>query len=309
MSIYLNKAPIGYDFKNLYNASINPSTIHTQNTGLFYYYGDYLLKKLISVIDFKGLPETWATNYFKYILFGCGYIAIFKTKKYGVIPQHCSLSDTMTLFYQPKRVLVANPVLKETELEIGKDCELIKLQPDYSGVMDIVSLYADMLAVSAETMGTNLINSKLSYVYFAKNKADAESFKKAYDQISSGSPMTIVDKDMQSEEGRKEWSFFTQNVGQNYLVDKILDNMKTIEDQFNTKVGIPNANTQKRERLISSEVEANDIDTKALVNIWLDTLKNDIIKVNKRFNLNISASYRYANFFRDQEVQEVSDNG
>lgn len=306
MSIYLNKAPIGYDFKNLYNASINPSTIHTQNTGLFYYYGDYLLKKLISVIDFKGLPETWATNYFKYILFGCGYIAIFKTKKYGVIPQHCSLSDTMTLFYQPKRVLVANPVIKETELEIGKDCELIKLQPDYSGVMDIVSLYADMLAVSAETMGTNLINSKLSYVYFAKNKADAESFKKAFDQISGGAAMTIVDKDMQSEDGRKEWSFFTQNIGQNYIVDKILDNMKTIEDQFNTKVGIPNANTQKRERLISSEVEANDVDTKALVNIWLDTLNNDIIKVNKRFNLNISASYRYANFFEDQEVV---DNG
>ena len=306
MSIYLNKAPIGYDFKNLYNAGINPSTIHTQNTGLFYYYGDYLLKKLISVIDFKGLPETWATNYFKYILFGCGYIAIFKTKKYGVIPQHCSLSDTMTLFYQPKRVLVANPVIKETELEIGKDCELIKLQPDYSGVMDIVSLYADMLAVSAETMGTNLINSKLSYVYFAKNKADAESFKKAFDQISGGAAMTIVDKDMQSEDGRKEWSFFTQNIGQNYIVDKILDNMKTIEDQFNTKVGIPNANTQKRERLISSEVEANDVDTKALVNIWLDTLNNDIIKVNKRFNLNISASYRYANFFEDQEV---IDNG
>ena len=306
MSIYLNKAPIGYDFKNLYNAGINPSTIHTQNTGLFYYYGNYLLKKLISVIDFKGLPETWATNYFKYILFGCGYIAIFKTKKYGVIPQHCSLSDTMTLFYQPKRVLVANPVIKETELEIGKDCELIKLQPDYSGVMDIVSLYADMLAVSAETMGTNLINSKLSYVYFAKNKADAESFKKAFDQISGGAAMTIVDKDMQSEDGRKEWSFFTQNIGQNYIVDKILDNMKTIEDQFNTKVGIPNANTQKRERLISSEVEANDVDTKALVNIWLDTLNNDIIKVNKRFNLNISASYRYANFFEDQEV---IDNG
>lgn len=312
MSSYSNSAPINYDFKNLYNSSFNPSTIHTQNTGLFYYFGDYLLKKAISVIDFDNLPETWAQNYFKYILFGFGYLAVFKTKEYGVIPQNCSLSDTMTIFYQPKRVLVANPVLKQRELEVGKNCEIIKLQPDYSSIMDIVSFYADMLAMSAETMAVNLNNSKLSYVFFAKDKAEAESFKKAFDQISSGQAMTILDKDLQGEEGRRDWSFFTQNVGQNYLVDKVLDNMKTIEDQFNTKIGIPNANTQKRERLISSEVEANDIDTKALVNIWLDTINNDIIKVNKMFNLNISARYRYEEFFNNKEVesnQEVVDNG
>lgn len=311
MSSYSNNAPINYDFKNLYNSSFNPSTIHTQNTGLFYYFGDYLLKKAISVIDFDNLPETWAQNYFKYILFGFGYLAVFKTKEYGVIPQNCSLSDTMTIFYQPKRVLVANPVLKERELEVGKNCEIIKLQPDYSSIMDLVSFYADMLALSAETMAVNLVNSKLSYVFFAKDKAEAESFKKAFDQISSGQAMTILDKDLQGEEGRRDWSFFTQNVGQNYLVDKVLDNMKTIEDQFNTKIGIPNANTQKRERLISSEVESNDIDTKALVNIWLDTIKNDIIKVNKMFGLNITAKYRYEEFFNNQEVedQEVVDNG
>lgn len=304
---FSGKAPIEYSFKNLYNASINPSAIHTKNTGLFYYYGDYLLKKVISVLKFSGLPETWAENYFKYVLFGCGFIAIFKSKEYGVIPQHCSLSDNMTLFYQPKRVLIANPVLKEQELEIGKNCELIKLQPDYSGIMDIVSYYADMLAVCSETVGVNLLNSKVSYVFFAKNKAEAETFKKAYDKISSGDPFVVLDKDTTSEEGRKEWDFFLQNVGQSYIVDRVLDDMKTIEDQFNTKVGIPNANTQKRERLISSEVEANDIDTKALVNIWLDTLKNDIMKVNKKYNLNLSVNYRYQSFFNTNE-QEVNVN-
>lgn len=302
-----SKAPIQYDFKNLYNASFNPSGIHTQNTGLFFYYGDYLLKKIISVFEFSGLPDTWAENYFKYVLFGLGYIAIFKSKEYGVIPQHCSLSDNMTLFYQPKRVIIANPVLKEQELEIGKNCELIKLQPDYTGIMDIVSYYADMLAVCSETVGVNLLNSKVSYVFFAKNKAEAETFKKAYDKISRGDPFVVLDKDNQSEEGRKEWDFFLQNVGNSYIVDKVLDDMKTIEDQFNTKVGIPNANTQKRERLISSEVEANDIDTKALVNIWLDTLNNDIMKVNKKYDLNLSVKYRYEGFF-NKENQEVITN-
>ena len=69
--------------------------------------------------------------------------------------------------------------------------------------------------------------------------------------------------------------------------------MKTIEDQFNTKIGIPNSNTQKKERLITSEVESNDVDTSALVNVWLDTMNADLKKINAKYGLNISVRYRY----------------
>ena len=40
--------PVSYDFINLYNSSFSPSQIHTKNTNLFAYYGNYLLKKVIS---------------------------------------------------------------------------------------------------------------------------------------------------------------------------------------------------------------------------------------------------------------------
>ena len=74
-------------------------------------------------------------------------------------------------------------------------------------------------------------------------------------------------------------------------------------DQFNTKIGIPNANTQKRERLISSEVLANDIDTKALINVWLDTMRTDMEQVNDHYGLNLSVSYRYEREYAEREVQ------
>ena len=159
--------------------------------------------------------------------------------------------------------------------------------------MDIVCTYADLLSVAMETANINLMNSKASFIFIAENKNTAESFKKLYDELSGGKPFSIVDKNMLNENGEKTWDFFVQNVGQNYITDRILNDMKTIEDQFNTKIGIPNANTQKRERLITSEVMANDIDTKALVNVWLDTMRNDIIKVNKKYGLNIQVNYRY----------------
>ena len=85
--------------------------------------------------------------------------------------------------------------------------------------------------------------------------------------------------------------------------------MKTIENQFNTKIGIPNANTQKRERLINSEVQANDIDTQALIRVWLDSMRDGITKVNNRYGLNISVDYNYDSFYnKEGEVDYGSEN-
>lgn len=297
--------PVDYSFENLYNSQYNPSQIHTQNTGLFLYYGNYLFKKILSVFSFEGLPETWAENYFKAILFGKGYIAVFNDPEYGVICQNCSLADTISLFRQPTRVLIANPFFKKSfQLRVGKTCEVLKVQPDYHGVLDIVSFYADMLAVSAETVGVNLMNSKVSYVFFAQNRQMAETFKKMYDQLASGQPFTVVDRSLQSEDGAKAWDMFEQNVGNNYVVTHVLNDMKTIEDQFNTKIGIPNANTQKRERLVTSEVESNDVDTSALVNVWLDTMQADLKKINRAYGLNISVKYRYQKYLEGDRTDD-----
>lgn len=287
--------PSNYEFENLYNSMRSPSTVHCRNTALVEYYTKYLLEKAISVFKFEGLPDKWAVNYFQYVLFGYGYIAIINTDKYGVIPQMSGLTG-YNVFYQPTIVTIANPLLDGLKtLEIGTQCEIIKLQPNYSGVMDIVTTYADLMALCLETAGINLLNSKMSYIFFSQNKASAETFKKMYDKVASGEPMAVIDKSLLDDEGNPAWTMFTQNVGQNYITDKILNDLQTIENQFNTEIGIPNANTQKRERMIVDEVNANNIDTNAKISLWLETMKRDIEKVNKMFGLNISVSHRFQN--------------
>ena len=273
----------------------SPSTVHCRNTALVEYYTKYLLEKAISVFKFDDMPETWARNYFEYVLFGYGHVAVINTDKYGVIPQMSGLKG-YNVFYQPTIVTIANPLLDGLKtLEIGTQCEIIKLQPNYSGVMDIVTTYADLMALCVETAGINLLNSKMSYIFFSRNKQAAESFKKMYDKVASGEPAAFLDKSLLDDEGNPAWTMFTQNVGQNYITDKILNDLQTIEDQFNTDIGIPNANTQKKERLIVDEVNANNTDTNAKVSLWLETMRYDIEKVNRMFGLNLSVSYRFTN--------------
>lgn len=287
------KAPVSYEVEMLYDSMQSPNIVHCTNTALVSYYTKYLFQKVLSVYKFEGLPEYWAKNYFLYVLFGHGYLAVINTDKYGVIPQICGLAG-YNVFYQPTKAIIGNPLLAGIrELEIGTQTEIIKLQPDYSGIMDIVTTYADLMGLCLETVGTNLLNSKLSYVFFRENNRAAESFKKVYDQFASGQPLSVIDKRLKDKNGEPAWQLFTQNVGQNYISNLVLDDMKTIEDRFNTDIGIPNANTQKRERMLVDEVNVNNVDTQSKVLLWLETMQDGIKKVNEMFGTNISVDYRY----------------
>ena len=291
--------PALYDYRNLYNSSFAPSTIHAQDTGLAFYFQRYLIQKIMAVFEFKGIPKNWDKSYFMYILFIFGFVAVVKTDRYGVIPQHCSLSG-YNIYYRPTNAVIANPLLRGImEPRIGSECALIKMQPDYGGAWDIVAYYADLMALATESLGTNLVNSKLAYVFGAEDKNMAESFKKLYDTVASGEPAVFVDKQLFDEEGNPRWLTFDQNLKQNYIANDILQDLAKIDSRFNTDIGIPNVNIAKESGVGRSEIEANNIDTKAKCSIWLETIREGLEEVKNIFGLDITVNLRFNNEMGD----------
>lgn len=283
--------PVGYGEINLYNSQVSPSTVHVKNVALQRYFRKYLFQKAISVFKWT-LPEEWDEDYFKYVLYGFGYIAVLNTRTFGTICQGGALGG-YNLYYRPSYIIITNPLLKETiTANINKDCAIIKLQPDYSGIMDIVNYYADQLALASEALGMNMVNVKNATVFGAENKNQAESFKKMYDNMSDGSPAIVVDKKLLDDQGKPNWFPFTQNIKEQYVSSDILVDMRKIEAQFDTEIGIPNSNTEKRERLIDSEVNANNVETATRCELWLDSLRKGIKTANNMFGLSLSVDWR-----------------
>lgn len=284
--------PITYDYMNLYTAAYQPGTVHCKDTRLARFFFRYLIEKIYSVFEF-GIPEEWDRTYFLWSLFVCGRLAIFDTAEYGVIFQHCTLNGR-GIYYQPTRAMVANPVLRDAkDLEIGRDCALVKMQPDYHGACDIVSYYADMLALCAEAAGMNILNSKLAYVFAAKNKAAAETFKKLYDAIASGNPAVVADKALLNEDGEIDVQMFNQDLSRNYIAGAMLEDMAKWDARFNTEIGIPNVNIAKQSGVTVDEVHANDIDSKTKASLWLETIRKGFDEANKMYGLNLSVKFRF----------------
>ena len=288
----INGPPYYYNYINAETSQVTPSTVHVKDSGLCRYFTKYLLQKAMSVFEWD-LPETWNKDYFLYVLYCWGYVAVVNTDKFGVIPQGCGLKG-YDVFYAPTHAVIANPLLSGIlEPRIGTQCELLKLQPDFSGILDLVGHYAEQMALASQSVSVNLLNSKLSYVFTAKTKALAESLKKMYDQIASGEPAVVIDSRLKNAaDGEETWKAFEQNVGGNYIVTDLLADLRKIEAMFDTEIGIPNANTDKRERLIQDEVNANNIETFSKCAMWLENLQDACKRVNDMFGLSISVRWR-----------------
>lgn len=291
--------PMFYDHINAKQSQVSPSTMKVHNTGLYRQFQRYLIQEAMSPFKFT-FPKTWSRDYTLYVLYLWGYFAIFNTDKFGIISQQCGLHG-YDVFYRPTHCVITNPLFRQTFYpRIGRDCVLIKLQPDYGGVMDIVSYYAEMMALCAESVAVNLVNSKLSYVFFTNGAKEAEEAKKIYDQVGSGEPAVVVDKKFQNEDGTKAWELFDQNLKNSYIASDILSDMKKIKAMFDTDIGIPNTNTDKKERMIQSEVMSNNVETLSKCELWYDELQARFEEARQMFGfskeeLNVEWRFDLAN--------------
>lgn len=254
----------------------------------------HLFHRAMSVFKWQ-LPKTWNKDFFLYVLFSLGYIAVFETDRYGVIPMFCSL-EGLNLYYQPRYCRITNPLIAagSSRAEIDKNCVLLKLGPDYRGILETVRFYGEMMALCAQTAGVNTLNSSVSYIFGCQNKNIAESLKRMFEQILERKPGVFVDSALLKKDGTPNWQTFQQNVKENYISDKLLDDLQRWQNLFDTEIGIPNSSRTKKERMISDEVNSNNIETQTKADLWLENLQEGCEKVNQMFrDVNISVDWRY----------------
>lgn len=296
--------PIYFNQENIIQSMSSPGIVHCNNTTLVNYFKRYLYQKAVSTIKCN-IPDTWNRDYLLYTLFARGYIAVVKTDRYGVICQSCGLSG-FDIYYAPTHAFISNPLLRGIlQPRIHVQCEVLKLTPDYQGIDDMITYYANKLALSGETVDTNLVNTKLAYIFTAGNKAAAATFKMLYDDIASGKPAVVVDKSLIRDDGTLGIEMFNQQLSNTYIAGDVLSDMKKIEAQFDTDIGIPNANTDKRERLITDEVNSNNTETRAKLDLWLESLNDGADRANNMFGLSLRFEKRFTDPDPEGGVEDV----
>lgn len=302
--------PLNYKEINNVNGHYIPSQVKSYNNQQFCLWQRALFQRACSVIEIK-LPKDWMKHLdlMYWTLFTRGFCGVGYLPEVGKWFNPVSLTG-YDFYYAPTRAILSNPALKDAsrELEIGKDVEILKLTPDYMGIWDVISYYAEKLATMDVAINTAIINTKFAYVVGAKNKAAAEVLKKLFDKVNSGEPAVFFDKKLANDGTDQEepWqALFRDNLKQSYIITDLLRDFQTIINDFDTEIGIPTIPYEKKERLVADEATSKQIDAMSRSTIWYEELErtskicNEFLELPAGDNIRVKLRYK----------EEVNENG
>ena len=306
--------PLNYEQLNVMDGTYNPSMVKSYNNKTFRYWERSLFQRAASVIDW-GLPDNWTGSihdFFVYCMFRFGYVAIWETDEMGAVFQPANVNG-FDFYYRPTTAIIANPTLDQSlELTIGDECELLKLTPDFCGIWDIISYYAEKLSTLDNAINMSLINNKFAFILGARNKVASAALKKMLDKINKGEPAVIYDMKLTNDQTDKDTPFQvwerSGSLKDSYLTTDQLADFQTLINNFDAEIGIPSVPYQKKERLVTSEANMRSKDSAARSVVWLETIEQSAKKVNELYpNINITAKLRYKEDNNDGQRQTDPD--
>lgn len=223
---------------------------------------------------------TGASRFLEQSLYENGRACFVKDNELGYLALRVNPSDKLNIYMLPTRVMAwsigYNKDYDFDDVVYIMNNELMK------PTMAIVELFANRLYETERTIDTNLIAQKTPILIEGDTKTIL-TLKNVYMQYSGNTPFIF---------GNKQFDISNKlNVLKTdapFIIDKLDIHKHQIFNEALTVLGINNANTDKRERLITDEVQSNDQLINYYLNCFYKTRKKACDEINKKFGLNIS---------------------
>lgn len=297
---------------NFKDAINRPSTVKARNNRSFCFWERGLFERAKFALEIT-LPEFWhgrIKDFIIWTLFRRGFVGVKYTPEFGYLAQPCSLSGH-DVWYQPTKGIISNPAIAGSlKFDIGKDGAILKLTPDYQGIWDVIDRYAAELSSLDNALDMAIINSKFAWFFGAKNKGAATAIKKGFDQIQRGEPLVVYDQKIADDNAShsEPFQYVNFNLKNNYITDQLLADMSTILRNFDAEIGIPTVPYEKKERLVTDEANARQLESVARATVWIDTINESAKDVKAVYpDIDISAKLRDFNLERS-EGDELGNN-
>lgn len=249
---------------------------------------------------------------FKYGLFRAGYLVVFETKRYGITFQY-GTPYGFGLQYQPTGMTVTTPFFDfGRPLEIGRECEVLKLTPDYAGIWDIVNKYSYELMCQEVAIRQSQLNARFAYVAWAETDKDSKTAKALFERLANGEPGLVVDAKrrqlMPDGEPRAPWEQFDRDLKQNFILPELLEGRRTIITDFYREMGVP-VPIDKKERTNVEETRTNNAEVFNRRDVWKTCLDETAERVNRMYGTDITFEFSDEGALAEMGVaKDVSDS-
>lgn len=253
------------------------------NTFLHYYSRLSLLAK--TMFEWVNLPESINARYLEYALFENGKAVFFEDKKLGLLCLKAQYTNLYNVYREPTEVTAVGENGYQKRLK-ASDCVVIRNNDEEIPTRVAMELFAYRLYDVERTADINVATQKMPYLILCDDK-QVLTMKNLWNKISRNEPAIFGVKNAVNLDDVK-----VHDLKAPFVANELNDYKTTIWNEAMTFLGVKNANLDKKERLITDEVQANDEQIMLSAEIMLKSRKDACKLINEKFGLNIDVRLR-----------------
>lgn len=248
-------------------------------------YVDYLerMKKIaLSMFEWQNLPDSMNSRFLEMCLYYKGQAALLYDENYGFINTQAADSGYINIYGLPTKINCFSYSYNEirdlyipdaTGQERSDECILVMNTYERIPTCATVELFAMRLAEAQRSCDVNISQTRTPLL-IRTDKNQELSMRNLYAQYDGNSPVIFADKYQLNPDDIK---VFKTDVP--FVAKDIMEYKVQIWNEFLTTLGVSNLD-EKRERLITSEIDSNN----ELVNLNLQSFLAPRKKACQEFN-------------------------
>lgn len=270
--------------KNI-RAKVEPHLVMNDLVYIDYY--TRLKEYAINTFEWVNLPDTVDARYMELILCERGKVCFFEDELVGFMALPVNEHGNLNVYNYPTehQIYAVNGYNKNRNIENS-----VVIYNNYLRLPTVLtlSLYAERLSKIQRTIDVNISACKTPYIIVSTENQQL-ALENAFKQIDENRPAIFFTNEMNLD------NIKALDLKTPYVSDKLTLLKHDVWNEAMTFLGIENSNTDKKERMITDEVNSNDGQIEASRFNMLDARLEACDKINKMFNLNISCKFRNDN--------------
>lgn len=258
-------------------------------------YYDRLRTIGLSLFEWENLPDSCNARFLEQTLYTYGRALFIYDDELGHLNMRCTPSGQLNNYDEPVSYNAYSTVYsKDFKRE---DCVLIRNNLLERPTDNSIVLFATRLTEAERTIDTNIKAQKTPVLIRCDDK-DRLTMKNLYKNYEGNEPFILGAKSLDVD------SLKVLKTDAPFVADKLQIYKQQIWNEALTFFGINNVHTEKRERLITDEVNANNEIISINAQAMLLTRKEACKLINEMYDLDVSVKLRT---FADEKIEDVTE--
>ena len=258
---------------------------------------DYLerMKKIaLSMFEWENLPDTMSARYLEMCLFYRGQAGLLYDENFGFINTQVADSGYINIYGLPTKLNcysyryndMRDLYVPNTTDDKTKEVILVMNNFERIPTSSTITLFAYRLAEAQRTADLSMASQRFPVLILTDQKNEF-SMRKLYEQYDGNTPVIFADKNSSINLD----SIKALKTDAPFIANQIMDYKREIWNEFLSFLGISNL-SEKRERLISNEVDSNNELINMNLQSYLIPRKKACEEFNQKFGTNIDVKVR-----------------